>query len=93
MAKKKEVRTPEITPVEISQPEGCATETLEFTVVREGVPTYTIHADTGFGMLGMLALHRLAQDWGGPAELRREVEGVMREFEFWEEDHRGDPAA
>ena len=68
-------------------------ETLEVTVVREGVPTYTLHADTGFGMLGMLALHRLAQDWGGPAELRREVEGVMREFEMWEEAHRGDPAA
>jgi len=65
----------------------------EAPVQAEACPTYTLHADTGFGMLGMLALHRLAQDWGGPAELRREVEGVMREFEFWEEAHRGDPAA
>lgn len=68
-----------------TQPEGCATETGQ-----EACPTYEIRADTGFGMLGMLALHRLAQDWGGPPDLRREVERVMREFELWEEAHRGD---
>jgi hypothetical protein len=68
-------------------------ETLEISIVREGCPTYIVSADTGFGMLAMLAIYRLAQAWAGPEELRREVAGVMRTFEQWEEAHRGDPHA
>ena len=68
-------------------------ETLEFSVVREGVPTYTLHADTRWGMMAMLMLYRLVREWDAPLSLQFEVERVMREFEFWEEDHRGDPAA
>jgi hypothetical protein len=79
--------------VEIAGPVGAPEETLEITVVRAGVPTYTISADTGFGMLAMLAIHRMALEWGGPGDLRREVACVMREFEMWEEAHRGDAHA
>jgi hypothetical protein len=53
-----------------------------------GAPTYTISADTRFGMLAMLAMHRLVTEWKAPDELRREIEGKMREFELYEEKHR-----
>jgi len=88
MAKKK--------PIVISQPESYATEAQAEAFdagQAEACPTYILRGDTRWGMLAMVALYRLVQEWGGPAELRREVEGVMREFEFWEEAHRGDPAA
>lgn len=59
----------------------------------EACPTYTISAGTRWGMIAMLALHRLVQEWGGTAELQNEMSLRMREFEFYEESHRGDPAA
>ena len=82
------MKKPQTKVVEISAP-----VVVEETTQPKGCATYTISADTRWGMLAMVALHRLVQEWGAPEGLRREVEGVMREFEYWEEDHRGDPGA
>lgn len=60
---------------------------------KEVCPTYTLRADTRFGVLGMICLLRLAREWtvpGAPggvarAELIAELEAKVREFERWEE--------
>lgn len=65
----------------------------EQKVVGSRPPAYTISADTRWGMLAMMALHRLVMEWDAPFALRSEIESKMREFERWEETHRGDPAA
>ena len=81
-------RTPPAVAVVVAQ--QAPEEALEITVVTG--PTYTIHADTRWGMLAMIWLHRLVMEWDAAAELRREIAAKMREFELWEEAHR-DPAA
>lgn len=58
--------------------------------VDDGVPTYTIRADSQFGMDAMIAINRLA-DTGrtrlDPDELAL-LTGTVREFELFEERSR-----
>ena len=76
-------------PAAAAPPPPPPEETLDTVVTG---PTYTIYADTRWGMLAMIWLHRLAMEWDTPEEVRGAVERKTREFELWEEAHRDSAA-
>jgi hypothetical protein len=53
-----------------------------------GVPTYTIRADSRFGMICMIAIARAAGEYGLDAETRGVADQAVRDFELYEEANR-----
>jgi hypothetical protein len=53
----------------------------------EETPTYTLFADDRFGVLGLIALMRLAREWHAGPDLVRELEAKVRQFELYAETH------
>jgi len=73
MATKKnavETPAPSAAPAEVEPAETC--------------PIYTLSGDTKFGVLGMIALARMAPEWGASREIVAELTAKVREFELWE---------
>lgn len=55
--------------------------------VDDGVPTYTIRADSGFGIEAIIAISRLNSEFLD-ADERALLHGAVREFELFEERNR-----
>jgi len=55
--------------------------------VDDGVPTYTIRADSGFGLQAIIAISRLNSGLLDEDE-RALLDGTVREFEMFEERSR-----
>lgn len=95
--KKKAIATHKVTEEEIKEsPELSAAgvqagDTVEMNVaadeeIEDGVPTFTLRADSIFGLRAMIVISRMARSEGYPEA--SEVEKAMRDFDLYEEANR-----
>ncbi len=63
------------------------------TAAPAEVPSLTLRADRRFDILAMVAILRMARERKLPAEKLAPLEAKVRDFEFYEEAHRGELGA
>jgi len=89
MAKKKLIEIALATSPGVVDALAAAMDAEPYTPPETPVPQFVLRADVRWHLLGMIALASTMRGLGLPRKKQDELDQVVRQFELYEEAHRG----